>query len=263
MDLGEKLRQARLAAGLSQRQLCGQEITRNMLSQIESGKARPSMSTLQYLAGQLEKPMSYFLEDEMAASPNQSVLETARQAYLTQAFQAALDALSRYRAPDALLDGEKTLLEMLCLTELGRQVLAQGKLPYARQLLEEAGMLQCPYWTLALERERLILLAQAGADVQIPADDRVLLLQARQALHTGNSQQAAHYLDAAANRDAGWHLLRGRCAIAAGDYAAAAAFLHRAEQDLPHQSAPLLEQCYRELEDYKMAYYYACLQKNG
>ena len=32
MELGEKLKQARLEAGLSQRQLCGEEITRNMLS---------------------------------------------------------------------------------------------------------------------------------------------------------------------------------------------------------------------------------------
>ena len=39
MDLGQKLRQARKDAGLSQRQLCGDVITRNMLSQIESGKA--------------------------------------------------------------------------------------------------------------------------------------------------------------------------------------------------------------------------------
>ena len=263
MDLGEKLRQARLAAGLSQRQLCGQEITRNMLSQIESGKARPSMSTLQYLAARLEKPVSYFLEEEMTASPNQTVMETARQAYLAQAFQTALDALVRYREPDALLDGEKSLLEMLCLTELGRQVLSQEKLPYARQLLEKAGTLQCPYWTPALERERLILLAQAGVDVDVAADDRVLLLQARRALGAGDGRQAAQYLDAAADRDAQWHLLRGRCAMAAGEYPAAAALVHRAEQALPEETAPLWEQCYRELEDYKMAYHYAYLQKNG
>ena len=50
MSLGEKLRQARLEAGLSQRALCGEEITRNMLSQIEHGTARPSMDTLRALA---------------------------------------------------------------------------------------------------------------------------------------------------------------------------------------------------------------------
>ena len=36
MELGEKLKQARLETGLSQRQLCGEEITRNMLSLIET-----------------------------------------------------------------------------------------------------------------------------------------------------------------------------------------------------------------------------------
>ena len=43
MTLGEKIKQARQEAGLSQRQLCGDAITRNMLSQIENGSARPSM----------------------------------------------------------------------------------------------------------------------------------------------------------------------------------------------------------------------------
>ena len=62
MSLGEKLRQARLEAGLSQRALCGEEITRNMLSRIENGAAQPSMRTLQYLAAQLGKPLSFFLD---------------------------------------------------------------------------------------------------------------------------------------------------------------------------------------------------------
>ena len=74
--LGEKIRQARLEQGLSQRQLCGTEITRNMLSQIESGKARPSMQTLTYLAQTLGKPVSFFLEEqvEVPEQPAQSVL---------------------------------------------------------------------------------------------------------------------------------------------------------------------------------------------
>ena len=51
MAVGDKLKAARLEAGLSQRQLCGDVITRNMLSQIENGSANPSVATLQYLAG--------------------------------------------------------------------------------------------------------------------------------------------------------------------------------------------------------------------
>ena len=60
MELGEKLRQARLRLGLSQRQVCGDQITRNMLSRIENGAARPSMKTLGCLAARLGKPVSYF-----------------------------------------------------------------------------------------------------------------------------------------------------------------------------------------------------------
>ena len=56
MHLGEKIRQARLEAGLSQRQLCGETITRNMLSQIENGSANPSMATLRFLAESAHHP---------------------------------------------------------------------------------------------------------------------------------------------------------------------------------------------------------------
>ena len=80
MELGARLRQARLEAGISQRQLCGDVITRNMLSQIENGSARPSMDTLRYLAGQLGKPLSYFLEDDAVTSPNQELMEKLRLA---------------------------------------------------------------------------------------------------------------------------------------------------------------------------------------
>ena len=81
MELGEKLRQARLEAGLSQRQLCGEEITRNMLSQIENGSAKPSMDTLRYFAQRLGKPVSWFLEEEGAISPNSQVMAAARAAF--------------------------------------------------------------------------------------------------------------------------------------------------------------------------------------
>ena len=46
MELGEKLRRARLEAGFSQRALCGDEITRNMLSQIAQ-TARAGHSSVQ------------------------------------------------------------------------------------------------------------------------------------------------------------------------------------------------------------------------
>jgi len=44
-------------------------------------------------------------------------------------------------------------------------------------------------------------------------------------------------------------------------YAPAAQCYHKAEKTWPEKTAPRLERCYRELEDYKMAYFYALKQR--
>ena len=107
MELGQRLKAARLELGLSQRQLCGDVITRNMLSQIENGAARPSMDTLRYLAGELGKPLSFFLEEDAVTSPNQAVMARARQ---ERDSKKVLEILKEYRSPDEVFDREKELL---------------------------------------------------------------------------------------------------------------------------------------------------------
>lgn len=256
MDLGEKLRQARLAAGLSQRQLCGAEITRNMLSQIESGKARPSMTTLQYLAARLDQPVSYFLEDG-GVSPSDTALENARQAYRQGQFRQALDALEACRTSTE----EAQFLEYLCLLALGKEALEQEKLPYARQLLEKAGSIDCLYKAAPLERERQLMYLEAGGDGAVPGDDRPLLLYAQNALKSQDISAAVRFLDACVCHSSRWALLRGKAYYLTGQYQAALEVLKQAQAAYPRQALPLLESCCKELEDYKQAYYYACLQR--
>lgn len=53
MKLGEKIRTARLNAGMTQAELAGDFITRNMLSQIENGLAMPSLQTALYISDKL------------------------------------------------------------------------------------------------------------------------------------------------------------------------------------------------------------------
>ena len=52
MTLGQKLKKARLDRGLTQSQVVGDRITRNMLSQLENDLASPSVGTLEYLASE-------------------------------------------------------------------------------------------------------------------------------------------------------------------------------------------------------------------
>ncbi|PGV91210.1 transcriptional regulator [Bacillus cereus] len=62
--LGEKIKTLRKEKKLTQTELVGSELTKSMLSQIENGKATPSMKTLQYVAGKLECEMSFLLEED-------------------------------------------------------------------------------------------------------------------------------------------------------------------------------------------------------
>ena len=55
--------------------------------------------------------------------------------------------------------------------------------------------------------------------------------------------------------------MRGKTALALGEYGAAAEMLGRAEEGFPREAVPLLETCYRELGDFKRAYEYACKQR--
>ncbi|OJD71991.1 helix-turn-helix transcriptional regulator [Bacillus sp. NH11B] len=62
--LGEKIKALRKEKKLTQTALAGSELTKSMLSQIENGKATPSMKTLQYIAEKLGCETSFLLEDD-------------------------------------------------------------------------------------------------------------------------------------------------------------------------------------------------------
>ena len=263
MELGKRLRQARLEQGISQRQLCGEMITRNMLSQIENGSARPSMDTLRYLAQRLGRPVSYFLEEGAVSSPNREAIDSARLAFVQKKWEDLLDQLEDYRTPDPIFDWEKGLLEATALLALGEQALEQGKIPYARELLEKAEQAgaSTPYYTQELERKRLILLGRSGQKVSayLPDLDEELLLRAQTAVENGQPERAGYLLDAAENqRKSQWLELRGQVYFARGEYEAAARSYHTLEEVNPEKAAPMLESCYRELKDFEKAYFYAC-----
>src|SRR5215472_7765594 len=51
--LGERLRQLRVAAGLTQSDLAGDRFSKEYVSQIERGKTRPTAETIEWLAARL------------------------------------------------------------------------------------------------------------------------------------------------------------------------------------------------------------------
>ena len=266
MTPGEKLKQARLAAGLSQRQLCGERITRNMLSQIENGTARPSVPTLQYLADRLKLPVSWFLGEDTVVSPNLSCMETLRRQYREKNWQAALQTLTEFQKSDPLFGDEEKLLAALCRLGAAEQAVREQKLPYAGELLERAekDIAACPYLRTELERRRLLLAAQAGemtpgrAAALLPDQDGELLLRAEAALEADSPEQAEHFLACAENRETEtWYRLAGMVRFRQKRWAQAAEYLEKSGS----RDYAVLEVCYRELGDFQKAYEYACRQR--
>ena len=264
MELGNKLLHARLEAGLSQRQLCEGIVTRNMLSQIEHGTARPSMDTLRALATRLGKPLSWFLDEDALRSPNQEVIFAAREALKNRQFSALLVALENYQSPDPVFDPERELLQLLGILGKAEEAVCSDQLPYARELLAQTEVSAPPLYHIPeLERRRTLLLLRTEARnrsellARLPSPDTELMLRAEVALEEGDPLRCGQLLDAAQQRDPRWYLLRGQADCRMGRYREGAEHLHKAEDAFPAETAALLELCYRELEDYKQAYFYA------
>ena len=264
MELGQKLRQARVEAGITQRQLCGETITRNMLSQIENGSAKPSMQTLRYLAGKLGKPVAWFLEEDSAISANLQVIVSARRAFSQKDWESCREILQTYQEPDDLLDQEYRLLRQETLVSLAEQAAREGKKPYALTLLAEAETCGGLYDTT--QRRRLLLKLRLQPEEmelsRLPSLDEELLLRAEAAREAGDLTRSEALLGSMENRDTPtWAVAMGEIYFARKEYAAAAKWFLQGEETFPEQTLPRLEQCFEALEDYKLAYHYACKQR--
>ncbi|MCL2003343.1 MAG: helix-turn-helix domain-containing protein [Oscillospiraceae bacterium] len=79
MTIGQRIREARLNRQMTQQELVGDFITRNMLSKIENDAATPSVRTLEYLAGAMGLPPGSLLSDAPAEPRPEGRLETLQR----------------------------------------------------------------------------------------------------------------------------------------------------------------------------------------
>ena len=64
LSIGSKIKDFRLKLNISQNELCGNFISRPILSKIENNKMLPSIPQLEYIADRLNVPIAYFFIDE-------------------------------------------------------------------------------------------------------------------------------------------------------------------------------------------------------
>ena len=93
MNIGKKIKNLRTEKLMTQSELAGSEITRNMLSRIENEAALPSLSTVLYLAERLGVPAGYLLSDgeEEFTYNKTNAMKNIKRAYRDGNFELCRD----------------------------------------------------------------------------------------------------------------------------------------------------------------------------
>lgn len=116
MTIGEKIKKCRLERSITQSELVGDRITRNMLSAIESGKASPSLETVSYIAERLELPLGYLLsnEDDLSFYRKNQMIAEVKDLLSKRKYLECIDRVSEIGA----LDDELSYILATCYYEL-------------------------------------------------------------------------------------------------------------------------------------------------
>lgn len=281
MTLGQKLRQTRLERGLSQSQVAGQCVTRNMLSQIEHDQATPSMRTLEHLAQALDVSVGWLLSDEQTDAAMER-LRKARAMFREGNDEGCLALFGQ----DAPADDETLLLCATAAARLADKMLMDEKTARAKELsalalgwnqksLYENALVQ----TLALDVLARCAMQDADAEEAVEQYKACYLEQqnavryhftmARFHLRQEHVQAAEREIwsivDLPEESRAEYLILRGKIASKREQYENAALYYHQAEElplgrMLERELYQGLEVCCRELGDYQQAYLYASKQ---
>lgn len=281
MTLGEKLRKTRMEKGLTQAEVAGDRITRNMLSQIENDVASPSVGTLEYLAQRLGVRAGWLLERDGTVGEAQT-LPRARECLRQQRWRECLDALTSVEGDEALA------LRAAAAAKLAQAALDDERFDEARAYAAQAveSNQQGLYADAGLQLSMAAVLARCAQQYGENADQAVAeyrqvylavqngvayhLLMARYQLEQEHIQAAEREIwsivDLPEQSRAEYLVLRGRIAAKKEQYENAALYLQQAEQQdglsriLRRELYRCMELCCREMEDYKQAYEYAAKQ---
>lgn len=137
-ELGKRIKEARLAKKMTQSELVGTFITRNMLSRIESGNACPSVKTLEYLAARLELPPGSLIDnaDEISPNPLSDTLVSAKHKYLEKHYEQAADLAAQLIGSD--FEDEASAILARCNIALARKSVENGDYPAAARYARTA-----------------------------------------------------------------------------------------------------------------------------
>ncbi len=125
--LGERLRQLRVAAGLTQSELAGERFSKEYVSQIERGKTRPTSETITWLAARLGVDPG-FLSNGVSAEERGRVEATLARAEALLGSGSFPEAVAAFQAAHTQMSGVPEL-EVLALVGESRGRIQLGEHP--------------------------------------------------------------------------------------------------------------------------------------
>lgn len=287
MTLGQKIKRARIEKGLTQKELVGDQITRNMLSKIENGSATPSVKTLEYLAGRLGLTVAYLMSDlTYSDGTSPDGLDDMRKAYREHRYDDCIELLENSQTAGTTDEGY--LLRSLADLAAARQAEAEMDYEKAKEHADSADYYnkQGLYYSAEIDAEMSLILAECAnvldsSDYEYNAGEfrravnaisfsyRYELARADHLIQIGSYEEALSILASLPQTEDN-HLLstglflRGTAVLETRSPEEAKDILLQAEK-MGLKSLRLyasLERCFHELGDYRMAYHYAVFQKN-
>ena len=137
MNIGEKIRSLRVAKLMTQAELAGNQITRNMLSSIENGNAQPSLSTILYIAKALNVPVGFLLAEEGDEIVYQKMngLANIKRAYRAEDWMGCR-SLCLASCPEP--DDEIRLILANCDLGIAKSAFWEGRIRFACRFFDEA-----------------------------------------------------------------------------------------------------------------------------
>jgi len=138
MNVGEKIRNLRLEKLMTQADLAGDQITRNMLCTIERGAALPSLQTACYIAARLNVPVGYLLAEECDdfAYRKMAAMQNIRHALCAGDYVGCIAMLNANFGES--FDDEIALIRAECEYHIARDAFDNGKLRAAASGFDRA-----------------------------------------------------------------------------------------------------------------------------
>ena len=167
MTLGEKIRKLRTQKGMTQSELCDKKFTRNLLSEIESGKANPSFDNLRYIANRLNVPLPYLLseDEDLFYYLKKSALPDIKKLLEQKKYKPCIEMILELHG----LDDELNYLLSICYFELGKSSVLGGSLVSGKRYLSLfTNHASCTCYDTTLQRNSALLYSALAENIQSP-----------------------------------------------------------------------------------------------